>query len=53
VDVRRPAGVEPANHTERALLCFAIRRKISVGTQSARGSRYVERIVTVAGSLRP
>lgn len=46
-------GVEPTNnHTERTLRSFVIWRKISFGTQSARGSRYVERIMTVAGSCK-
>lgn len=46
-------GVEPTNnHAERSLRRFVIWRKISFGTQSARGSRYVERIMTVAGSCR-
>lgn len=46
-------GVEPTNnHAERTLRRFVIWRKIRFGTQSARGSRYVERIMTVAGSCR-
>ena len=46
-------GVEPTNnHAERTLRRFVIWRKISFGTQSARGSRYVERIMTVAGSCK-
>ena len=46
-------GVEPTNnHAERTLRRFVIWRKISFGTQSARGSRYVERIMTVAGSCQ-
>lgn len=46
-------GVEPTNnHAERTLRGFVIWRKISFGTQSARGSRYVERIMTVAGSCK-
>ena len=46
-------GVEPTNNlAERSLRGFVIWRKISFGTQSARGSRYVERIMTVAGSCR-
>jgi transposase len=45
--------VEPTNNlAERTLRGFVIWRKISFGTQSARGSRYVERIMTVAGSCR-
>lgn len=42
----------PNNLAERSLRGFVIWRKISFGTQSARGSRYVERIMTVAGSCR-
>jgi len=46
-------GVAPTNnHAERTLRGFVIWRKISFGTQSARGSRYVERIMTVAGSCK-
>jgi transposase len=46
-------GVEPTNnHAERNLRRFVIWRKISFGTQSVRGSRYVERIMTVAGSCK-
>lgn len=46
-------GVEPTNnHAERTLRSFVIWRKISFGTQSTRGSRYVERIMTVAGSCK-
>ncbi len=46
-------GVEPTNNlAERSLRGFVIWRKISFGTQSHRGSRYVERIMTVACSCR-
>lgn len=46
-------GVAPTNnHAERTLRGFVLWRKISFGTQSARGSRYVERIMTVAGSCK-
>jgi transposase len=46
-------GVEPTNnHAERTLRGFVIWRKISFGTQSVRGSRYVERIMTVVGSCK-
>ena len=46
-------GVEPTNnHAERTLRGFVIWRKTSFGTQSARGSRYIERIMTVAASCR-
>lgn len=41
-------GVEPTNnHSERALRPAVIWRKLSFGTQSARGSRFVETILTV------
>lgn len=41
-------GIEPTNNTaERALRPAVIYRKLSFGTQSAAGSRYVERILTV------
>jgi len=46
-------GVEPTNnHAERVLRRFVIWRKISFGSQSTRGSRYAERIMTVAVSCR-
>ena len=46
-------GVEPTNNlAERTLRSFVIWRKISFGTQSDRGSRYVERIMTVVGSCK-
>lgn len=46
-------GVEPTNNlAERTLRSFVIWRKISFGTQSVRGSRYVERIMTVVGSCK-
>jgi transposase len=41
-------GVEPTNNaSERALQPAAIWQKLSFGTQSARGSRFVEIILTV------
>jgi len=41
-------GVEPTNNvSERALRPAVIWRKLSFGTQSARGSRFVETILTV------
>jgi transposase len=41
-------GVEPTNNaSERALRPAVIWRKLSFGTQSAQGSRFVERILTV------
>jgi transposase len=46
-------GVEPTNnHAERTLRGFVIWRKTSFGTQSARGARYIERIMTVAASCK-
>ena len=46
-------GVEPTNNlAERTLRSFVIWRRTSFGTQSARGSRYVERIMTVTGSCK-
>ncbi|MGE0609437.1 MAG: transposase [Pirellulales bacterium] len=42
------AGVEPTNNvSERALRPAVIWRKLSFGTQSARGGRFVETILTV------
>jgi hypothetical protein len=42
------AGVEPTNNAaERALRHAVIWRKLSFGTQSASGSRFVERLLTV------
>jgi transposase len=41
-------GVEPTNNvSERALRPAVIWRKLSFGTQSAKGSRFVETILTV------
>ena len=41
-------GVEPTNNaSERALRPAVIWRKLSLGTQSARGSRFVETILTI------
>jgi len=46
-------GVEPTNNTaERALRPAVIYRKLSFGTQSASGSRYLERILTVSETCR-
>jgi len=46
-------GVEPTNNrAERALRNAVIWRKISFGTDSERGSRYVERILTVIATLK-
>ena len=42
-------GIEPTNNTaERALRPAVIYRKLSFGTQSASGSRFIERILTVS-----
>jgi transposase len=46
-------GVEPTNNkAERALRNAVIWRKISFGTDSERGSRFVERILTVVATLK-
>jgi transposase len=46
-------GIEPTNnHAERALRAAVIWRKTSLGTQSERGSRFVERILTATYTLR-
>lgn len=46
-------GIEPTNNTaERTLRPAVIHRKLSFGTQSASGSRYLERILTVSETCR-
>jgi transposase len=46
-------GVEPTNNTgERAVRPGVLLRKSSLGTQSERGNRYVERMRTVATTLK-
>lgn len=46
-------GIEPTNNAaERALRHAAIWRKICFGTDSERGSRYVERMLTVVATLK-
>lgn len=46
-------GVEPTNNAaERALRPAVIWRKTSMGTQSARGSRFVERLLSCVATLR-
>ncbi len=46
-------GIEPTNNTaERAIRPAVIYRKLSFGTQSATGSRYLERILTVSETCR-
>ena len=45
--------IEPTNNnTERALRHAAIWRKLSFGTQTSRGSRFVERMLTVVETCR-
>jgi transposase len=45
--------IEPTNnHSERLLRWLVIWRKTSFGTQSERGSRYMERILTVTSSCQ-
>lgn len=49
----RVEGLEPTNNTaERALRPAVIYRKLSFGTQSATGSRYLERILSVSETCR-
>jgi len=49
----RVAGVEPTNNAaERALRHAVIWRRISGGTDSAAGSRFVERMLTVVATCR-
>ena len=46
-------GVEPTNNpSERALRHAVIWRKLSFGTQSAKGSRFVETLLTVVETCR-
>ena len=46
-------GIEPTNNAaERALRHAVIWRKLSFGTQSARGSRFVERMLTIIETCR-
>ncbi len=46
-------GIEPTNNTaERALRPAVIYRKLSFGTQSAAGSRFIERMLTVCETCR-
>jgi len=45
--------VEPTNnHAERELRAFVLWRKRSYGTQSERGNRYAERLMTIAHTAR-
>src|SRR5436853_2876840 len=46
-------GVEPTNNTaERSIRPGVLWRKVSFGTQSAAGSRFVESMMTVVATLR-
>ena len=46
-------GVEPTNnHAERELRAFVLWRKKSFGSQSERGNRFAERLMTVAHTAR-
>ena len=46
-------GVEPTNnHAERELRAFVLWRKSSFGSQSERGERFAERLMTVAHTAR-
>jgi transposase len=46
-------GVEPTNnHAERELRSFVLWRRCSFGTQSERGERFAERVMTVAHTAR-
>jgi transposase len=46
-------GVEPTNnHAERELREFVLWRKRSFGTQSERGNRFAENLMTVAHTAR-
>ena len=47
------SGVEPTNnHAERELRAFVLWRKRSFGSQSERGNRFAERLMTVAHTAR-
>jgi len=49
----RVEGVPPTNNAaERVLRPAVIKRKLSFGTQSPQGSRFVERIMTAVTTLR-
>lgn len=49
----RVAGVEPTNNAaERALRSCVLMRKTSFGTHSEDGSRFIERMLTIAATLR-
>lgn len=49
----RVEGIEPTNNAgERGIRHSVVWRKISYGTDSPKGSRFVERILTAVGTLR-
>lgn len=49
----RVQGIEPTNNSaERALRPAVIQRKLSFGTQSKAGSRFIERMLTVSETCR-
>ena len=49
----RVPGIEPTNnHSEQELRGFVIWRKLCLGSQSDRGERFAERIMTVVHTLR-
>ena len=53
MDLRAGGGVAPTNNAaERAMRHAVIWRRISGGTDSARGSRFVERMLTVVATCR-
>ena len=50
----RVKGIEPTNNSaERHLRHAVLWRKVSYGTQSARGSRFGESILTVLATCQP
>jgi hypothetical protein len=49
----RVAGVEPTNnHAEQQVRHSVLLRKVTLGTQSERGSRFIVRMLTVVSTLR-
>lgn len=49
----RASGVEPTNnHAEREIRAFVLWRKTSLGSQSDRGDRFAERLMTVLSTCR-
>lgn len=46
-------GIDPTNnHGERQIRKYVIYRKLSYGTQSARGSRFIERIFSISATCK-